>query len=120
MNKVTLLALLGVTATSAHPHFFKMLGKHHKHHGHHGHHKHHGEGGEEGEHHGHHDRHHKNFDKEHAKPTMYTPFDFLPIKGKVPEEKVQCDTDPETVLEDSEFYRTLIGGTYKSFVKGWY
>lgn len=47
---------------------------------------------------------------------MITPFDFLPIKGKVPEEQVQCDIDPETVLSNPEFYRTLIGGTYKSFV----
>jgi len=51
---------------------------------------------------------------------MVTPFDFLPIKGKVPEEQVQCEIDPDTVLSNPEFYRTLIGGTYKSFVQGWY
>jgi len=51
---------------------------------------------------------------------MYTPYDFLPIMGKVPDQPVQCEFAEEDILSDQEFYRTLIGGTYKSFVKGWY
>lgn len=104
MNQLTLLALVGVT--SAHPHFFKMINRHHK--------KHHGG------HHGHHKNHHGYHHRDHKEPTMYTPYDFLPIKGKVPDAPVQCDFEEGDILTDSEFYRTLIGGTYKSFVKGWY
>ena len=78
MNKLTLVALLGVTSTSAHPHFFKMLKRHHHHH----------KGEHRRHHHGKH--HHKGPKKHDKEPTMYTPYDFLPIKGKVPEEPVQC------------------------------
>merc|ERR1712146_503343 len=64
--------------------------------------------------------HHKGPKKHDKEPTMYTPYDFLPIKGKVPEEPVQCQFEEGDILDDMEFYRQLIGGTYKNFVKGWY
>jgi len=63
----------------------------------------------------HHEHHH-----DHKEPTYRTPYDFLPIKGKVPDEPVHCEFGDEDILPEVEFWRTLIGGTYKSFVKGWY
>lgn len=65
-----------------------------------------------------HGKHHKHHD--HKEPTWKTPYDFLPIKGKVPDEQVQCEFKDGDILPEIEFWRTLIGGTYKSFVQGWY
>ena len=97
MNKLTLLALIG--ATSAHPHFYRMWKRHAHHHG---------------------KQHDHKGPREHHEPTMYTPYDFLPIKGKVPDAPVECEFEEGDILPDLEFWRTVIGESYKSWVKGWY